>query len=187
MRIHSCLEGGGVEQVGCGHSLNKGVCMVGVEIAHFYLAFIRSIDAGKDCGFGGLQLWDCLRQCVFVSNVVLGAAFGKGLRMCVCVCAYVHTSSVCLLYMVSARLHFASITFSMCQASCLLKERAGLDKADWWGLRDTMVNWSQQVAVNSFLPGLLIILPVSLLAEGLRRKLSAIVYRSNFLIKKFRS
>lgn len=82
---------GGVEQVGCGRSLNKGVCMVGVEIAHFYLAFIRSIDAGKDCGFGGLQLWDCLRQCVFVSNVVLGAAFGKRLRMCVCVriCAHI--------------------------------------------------------------------------------------------------
>lgn len=50
-----------------------------------------------------------------------------------------------------------------------------------------MVNWSQQVAVNSFLPGLLIILPVSLLAKGLRCKLSAIVYRSNFLIKEFRS
>lgn len=104
-----------------------------------------------------------------------------------CVCALVHTSSVCLLYMVSARLHFASITFSMCQASCLLKERPGLNKADWWGLRDTMVNWSQQVAVNSFLPGLLMIMPVSLLAKGLRCKLSAIVHRSNFLIKEFRS
>lgn len=113
--------------------------------------------------------------CVCVQCSV-GGCFWQRLTY-VCVCAYVHTSSVCLLYMVSARLHFASITFSMCQASCLLKERAGLDKADWWGLRDTMVNWSQQVAVNSFLPGLLIILPVSLLAEGLRRKLSAIVYR----------
>lgn len=88
--------------------------------------------------------------------------------------------------MVSARLHFASVTFSLCQASCLLKERPGLDKADWWGLRDTMVNWSQQVGVNSFLPGLLI-MPVSLLPKAPRCKLSAIVCRSNFLIKKFRS
>lgn len=62
-----------------------------------------------------------------------------------------------------------------------------MEKADWWGLRDTMVNGSQQVAVNSFLPGLFITLPVSLLAEGRRRKLSAIVRRSNFLIKEFKS
>lgn len=98
-----------------------------------------------------------------------------------------HTSSVCLLYIVSARLHFESITFATCQASCLLRGRLGLDKADWWGLRDTMVNWSQQVAVNSFHRGLFIILPVSLLAKGLRCKLSAIVHHSNFLIKEFKS
>lgn len=78
---------GGVEQVGCGRSL-KGV-YGGVEIAHFYLAFIGSVDAGKDCGCRGLQLWDFLKTvCVCVHNVVLGVALGKGLRVCVCVCAY---------------------------------------------------------------------------------------------------
>ena len=160
---------------------------MGVEIAHFYLALIRSVDAGKDCGFRGLQLWDCLKTvCVCVHNAGLGAAFGKSLRACVCVRAraYVHASSVCLLYMVSARLHFVSITSSMCQASCLLRERPGLDKADWWGLMDATVNWSQQVVVNSFLPGLLIQLTVRLLAMALRCKLSAIVHHSNFLTKE---
>lgn len=75
--------------------LTRG-CMVGVEIACFYLALIRSVDRGKDCVFlggGGLQLWDCLKTvCVCVHNVVLGAAFGKGLRvnvhMCLLLSAY---------------------------------------------------------------------------------------------------
>lgn len=54
MRIRSflCEFGGGAEQVGCGHSLNEGG-KVGVEIACFYLFFIRSVDSGKDRVFRG--------------------------------------------------------------------------------------------------------------------------------------
>lgn len=60
----------------------------GVERARFYLAFIRSVDTGKDCCFflggGVLQLWDCPKTvCVCVHGVVSGAAFGNGPRVSV--------------------------------------------------------------------------------------------------------
>lgn len=174
-----------MEQVGYGRSLNEGALGGGRDSLFLFSLYQERRYREGLCFWGGVTAVglseDSVRLCPQCS---VGGCFWQRLT---CECAYVHTSSVCLLYMVSARLHFASITFSMCQASCLLRERLGLDKADWWGLRDTMVNWSQQVAVNSFLPGLFIILPVSLLAKGLRCKLSAIVQRSNFLIKEFRS
>lgn len=67
--------------------------MVGVEIACFYLAFIRSVDTGKDCFFLGGGVWvtavglseDSVRLCPQCS---VGGCFWQGLRVSVHMCTH---------------------------------------------------------------------------------------------------